>query len=806
MREKLVGQIVHSQPAHTLREKSLCPIVGIGASAGGLEALELFFGNLPPNSGLAFVVVQHMDPTHKALLVELLQRCTSLPVVQVSDRMQVEADHIYVIPPNQDLSILHGVLHLLEPAAIRGLRLPINSFFRSLADDQQEHAIGVILSGMGTDGTLGLRAIKEKSGAVFVQDPQTARFDSMPRSAVVAGLADVVAPVEELAGKIIDYLQITPRPDKRSELDRTDTDQSGLQKVILILRSRTGQDFTHYKKNTLYRRIERRMGLHQLPRLADYVRYLRENAQEAELLFKELLIGVTSFFRDPDVWEQLKNEAIPGLLATHPEGAVFRAWTTGCATGEEAYSLAMVFQEVLEEQKPAAHFSLQIFATDLDKQAVDVARLGCYPAKIVADVGETRLRHFFTKDERGYWVNKEIREMITFAPQNLVMDPPFTRLDLLTCRNLLIYLESDMQKKLLPLFNYCLNPGGILVLGNSETAGQNSDYFAPLPGRSRIYRQLNTGQRPELADFPTIFTQPKLKTIPFITTASGIKMPANNLKTLIESILLQVYSPAAVLINNEGDILYISGKTGKYLEPAIGKANLNIFAMAREGLGNLLMGAIARAARDQVTVRMPGVRIGSNDGLQIVDLTVQPLADSSTSNGALLIVFSDVSTQPEAKEPAKARRGRLPKAQLAEEVLELQRTREDMQSIHEEMQTSQEELRSLNEEMQSANEELQSSNEELTTSKEEMQSMNEELQTVNRELQSKVDELALISDDMNNLLERTDIATLFLDANLRVRRFTSQTARIMKLIPSDVGRPFTDLVSDLDYPNLAQDA
>ena len=473
------------------RTQKAFPIVGIGASAGGLEALELFLKHVPAGSGMAFVIVQHLDPTHKGIMVELLQRTTPMPVVQVKDRLKVEPDRVYVIPPNKDMSILHGVLHLLDPAAPRGLRLPIDFFFRSLADDRQDRSIGVILSGMGSDGTLGLRAIKEKAGVVFVQAPASAKFDGMPRSAIDAGLADVVAPAEELPGRIIAYLKHAPliaRPDPSLE-GKT---QSALEKVFILLRTQTGHDFSLYKKSTIYRRIERRMGLHQIDKIATYVRFLQENPQEMELLFKELLIGVTSFFRDPPAWEQLKDEVIPALLAAHPNGGVLRAWAPGCSTGEEAYSLAIVFKEALEQVKPAGNFSLQIFATDLDRDAIDKARAGVYPANIAADVSPERLRRFFVQEEHGYRVGKEIREMVVFAPQNVIMDPPFTKLDLLVCRNLLIYLAPELQKKLLPLFHYSLNPGGILFLGSAETIGAFTDLFAPLAGKTRLYRRLDS--------------------------------------------------------------------------------------------------------------------------------------------------------------------------------------------------------------------------------------------------------------------------------------------------------------------------
>ncbi|ENO88027.1 chemotaxis protein CheB [Thauera aminoaromatica] len=784
------------------------PIVGIGASAGGLEALEQFLGKVPPSSGLAYVVVQHLDPTHKGMIVELLQRATAIPVTQVEDGVKVAPDHVYVIPPNRDLSILHGALYLLEPAAPRGLRLPIDFFFRSLADDQQALGIGVILSGMGSDGMLGLRAIKEKAGAVFVQAPASAKFDGMPRSAVDDGQADVVASAAELPGRILSYLQHLPTLDAPPTPQTTDTNQSGLEKVLVLLRARTGHDFSLYKKSTLYRRIERRMGLHQLAHIGDYVRYLRDNPQEADLLFKELLIGVTRFFRDPEVWKQLRTEILPALLAAHPEGAVLRAWTAGCSTGEEAYSLAIVFRELLQALAPAARFSLQIFATDLDHDAIDRARTGIYPANIAADVGEERLKRYFVQDDHGYRVSNEIREMVIFAPQNLVMDPPFTRLDLLSCRNLLIYLEAELQKKLLPLFHYSLNPGGVLILGSAETIGDATDLFAPLPGRTRLYLRRDHDARSELMGFSTAFARQRAAAavLPTSTTATEpASLSAPNLQALTEAELLLHHCPAAVLTSAKGDIVYISGRTGKYLEPAAGKANLNIFAMARDGLGSAVHSAFAKALRQQTQVTLNALRVGTNGGTQYVDVSVQALTTADATRAMVLVVFRDVAPpvttlQEVAPDPIGVHRARLSAAEK-----ELAQCRDELHITREEMQSSQEELRAANEELQSTNEELQSTNEELTTSKEEMQSMNEELQTVNHELQAKVDELSQASDDMKNLLNSTDIATLFLDEDLRVRRFTDQTTSIIKLIPSDAGRPVTDLVTELEYPQLADD-
>ena len=479
-------------------------IVGIGASAGGLEALELFLGRVPADSGMAYVIIQHLDPTHKGMMPELLQRITSMPVIQAKNRLKIKPNCVYVIPPNWDLSVLHGTLYLLEPIAPRGLRLPIDFFLRSLAQDQRELGIAVILSGMGSDGTLGVRAIKEKAGLVLVQDPGTAKFDSMPKSVIDAGLADLIASAEDLPGKIIDYARHA-RPSMIEPKPLSSTQKGALDKIFILLRGRTGHDFSLYKKNTIDRRIERRMNLHQLTKITDYVRYLRENPQEIDLLFKELLIGVTSFFRDASAWAHLQEHALPQLLEIHPNGKQMRAWVAGCSTGEEAYTLAIVFLEMLELIKTKTRYTLQIFATDLDADAIDKARQGYYPANIAADVSPKRLSRFFVKEGNGFRVRKEIREMVVFAPQNIVMDPPFTKLEILTCRNLMIYLGPELQKKLLPLFHYCLNPGGVLFLGSAETIGSFTGLFSPLELKSRLYSRSTSPVTPKKWNFPAAY-------------------------------------------------------------------------------------------------------------------------------------------------------------------------------------------------------------------------------------------------------------------------------------------------------------
>ena len=781
----------------------LLPIVGVGASAGGLEALEQFLRNAPVDSGLAYVIVQHLDPTQPGIMPELLQRATKMKVAQVKDRTKVQRDCVYVIPPNRDLSLLRGALYLLEPASPRGLRLPIDSFFRSLAEDQRASCVGVILSGMGTDGTLGLRAIKEQGGLAAVQEPSDAKFDSMPRSALDTGLVDVAAKASELPGKILAILRHGPRAAPADQPLGAKT-QNGLEKVMILLRSSSGHDFSQYKKSTLYRRIERRMGVHQVDSIANYVRLLQESQQERELLFNEFLIGVTSFFRDPEAWDSLRDRALPALLAERPRGGQLRAWVTGCSTGEEAYSLAITFKEALEKVKPKVSYLLQIFATDLDRSAIDKARAGVYSANIAADVSPERLKRWFTKEPNGSWrVVKEIRDMVILAVQDVIRDPPFTRVDLLICRNLLIYLERDLQAQLLALFHYSLSPGGLLFLGSSETVGALTRMFLSANTKHRLYFRKATSDRLDLTSFPASALPVRIAAPPELDT----KRPAPDLSGLVDELVLREHGPSAALISDNGDVLCISGRTGRYLEPATGKANMNLLAMARDGIRHELTRAVRRAVRSEKPVVLRGLRVGSEGRPQRVDVTVQPLQEPQAFRGTLLVVFAEVPAawlvaQSDTRPPAK---GTSAQVELREVRRDLRTVTDELQTAREEMQSSQEELKSGNEEMQSLNEELQSTNEELTTSKEEMQSMNEELQTVNGELQAKLDELSRSNNDMRNLLDSMDLATLFLDRGLLIRRYTARATSLFKLIPSDVGRPVTDITTELAYPNLPEE-
>ncbi|HBM15627.1 MAG TPA: chemotaxis protein CheB [Lentisphaeria bacterium] len=779
-------------------KRSPFPIVGIGASAGGLEALASFFENMPPDNGMAFVVIQHLDPNYVGVMPELLQRTTAMKVFQATDRLNVKPDCVYVIPPNKSMSILNGSLHLFDPIETRGLRLPIDYFFHSLAEDQQEKSISIILSGMGSDGSSGVKTIKEKNGLVLVQEPSNAKFDGMPRSAVDAVNADIVAPVNELPAKLLTLLKFTTKFKTDIRID--EKEKSNLEKIVILIREQTGHDFSMYKKTTLFRRIERRKGIHQIDKIANYVRFLQENPKEIEILFKELLIGVTSFFRDSAVWEMLKEKVLPDLLVKLPDGHVLRAWIPGCSTGEEAYSLAIVFREALEKIKKSKKLTLQIFATDLDGDAIDKARKGIFLKNIEADVSPERLNKFFTPEGEGYRINLSIRELVVFATQNVIKDPPFTKLEFLSCRNLLIYMESNLQKKVISLFNYSLKPNGILLLGTAETLGVSKEGFEELDSKLKIYKRIRTEKKIELNDFPSAFSNRKL---PETEQKTSVK-PVENIQTLADQLMLQRFAPASVLTNSEGDIIYITGRTGKYLEPVAGKSNWNIYAMAREGLSNELPGAYRKAMHDYAPVILRKIKIGTNGGTQYVDVTVQRIEKPDAVKDMIIVVFNDLPDMPEDK----ATKGKKRKAPSHSEELELElkRSQEEAQSLREEMQTSQEELKSSNEELQSTNEELQSTNEELTTSKEELQSLNEELQTLNTELQTKVNDFTRMSDDMKNLLNSTEIATLFLDRQLNIQRFTDKIAKIIKVRSTDIGRPFSDLVSDLQYPEIENNA
>lgn len=784
-------------------------ILGIGASAGGLAPLEQFLARIPLHSHMAYVVIQHLDPTHKALLPELLQRVTPMSVRQATQGMPIEPDCVYVIPPNTELSVVDGLLNLAKPMEPRGMRLPINVLFSSLARAKGEQAIGVVLSGMGSDGTLGLQAIKAVGGLTAVQQPDTAQFDAMPKSAIAANCADIIAPPGDLPARIMACLSQAISPAISGGLSAESGAEPGLestplQRIFRLLQQRTRHDFSLYKPSTLHRRMERRMAIHEIATLTLYADFLERNPHEIDLLFKEVLIGVTRFFRDAQVWQYLADTTLPELLTRQHSQHHLRAWVVGCSTGEEAYSLAMIFTETLEKLPRPHDVTLQIFASDLSPDAIATARRGHYPADISSSVSAERLARFFRIHGDGYQINRDIRDLVLFAQQDVVLDPPFTRLDLIFCRNLLIYFDQSLQSKLIPLFHYSLGAGGVLLLGTSETVGRYTQLFAPIQSKLRLYlRQDNAQSRDTqlpVKSFPPLARMAKELPVSPSNASSSTK---DNLQAAADQVLLQVYAPAAVVVNDEGDIVYISGRTGKYLEPAAGKANWNFHAMVREGLRIPIASALRQAANQTEPVHLQGLQVQLPGGAtQSVDITVQALREPTALRGMTMIVFRDITPVPAS--PANKKRSKT--ATQHTHATELQQYQDEIQALREENRASREELQSANEELQSTNEELQSTNEELTTSKEEMQSMNEELQTINAEMQTKLDDLALAQSDMNNLLNSIEIAILFLDQNLNLRRFTDRASKIISIREGDIGRPLSDLTTSLQYPELYDDA
>ena len=764
-------------------------IVGIGASAGGLEAFEQFFRHVPADSGMAFVLVQHLDPGHASLLAEILQRITTMPVVEATDQMIVAPNRVHIIPPNRDMAIFHGALQLSMPEQPRGLRMPIDAFLRSLAEDQGEKAVGIILSGSGTDGTLGLRAILGAGGVTLVQEPASARYDGMPGSAIMSGYASQVLAVEDMPRALQDGMR---RIALRQEMCPAPATMNGMNRILMLLRTTTGHDFSLYKKITIGRRVERRMAQHDIEDTEIYARYLKENPAELQTLFRELLINVTSFFRDPEAFVALKREILLPLIQGKPDDYVVRIWVAGCASGEEAYSIAMVLREVMDDS--GREFKVQLYATDLDDDAIAVARAGFYPPNIAQDVQPDRLRRFFLKDESGYRVKKEIREMVVFAIHNVIKDPPFTRLDLLSCRNLMIYLEPELQNRLIPVFHYALKPGGMLFLSPSESVGNHTGLFTAQNRKWKFYRATHSG----------VSTRTVL--------AGGLSRAANsrgrapeevmrkaretNFAELTRRVLLQAYAPASVVTDLKGNILHVYGDTGKYLRPAPGQATLNVVEMARDPLSLELRAAIFHANSEGCPTLSREVAVTTDGEVQTVSFSLRPVPDTDVGETVLVISFQEVS----GAAPGTPKRRRRTSASVESERIEalaheLAYTRESLQATIEEQQAS-------NEELQSANEELQSTNEELETSREELQSVNEEMVTVNAELQARIEQLAGMQNDMKNLLDNVSVGTIFLDDQLVIRRFTREAAQVYRLIGSDVGRPLGDIKSDLESEDL----
>ena len=778
------------------------PVVAIGASAGGLEAFEQFLAATPTNSGMAFVVVQHLDPTHTSILTEILQRSTSMQVVEAGDQMAVQPNRVYVIPPNREMGIAHGVLSLSVPQKQRAPHMPIDSFLRSLAEDKGEYAVGIVLSGTGSDGTLGLRAIHGAGGLCLVQDPSTAKYDGMPTSAIHAGYATQVLAVQampkaleadaRLRDLVVRSREKSPDGNKRFSL------------ILTRLRNATGHDFSQYKKSTLGRRVERRMLQHGLANVPSYEHYLNEHPEELQSLFRELLINVTSFFRDPQVFDFLKQEVLPALIATAADGDTLRIWVAGCATGEEAYSLAMLLRELLDDQR--RNVNALIYSTDIDPEAIAVGRAGVYPVNIAQDVSPERLRRFFVKEGKDYRVRKEIREMVVFALQSVIKDPPFTRLDLLSCRNLMIYLEPALQDRLIPTFHYALKPGGVLCLSPSESIGNHLELFNPIDRKFNIYRA-----KPSLTSRRTLLNS-RVSWKPD-GPLPGLHSDVNRAKEtsvadLARQTLLQAFAPASVLTDLTGNILFVHGDTGKFLRLAPGQPSNNIIDMARQDMQLELREALHQAQSENQPPINREFALKGEDGDQIVALGVRTLPAKDGDHKLLLVSFEEI------KRPVVRKRSRKSDApavdidvsRIEDLERELKLNKQSMGAMMEEQQASNEELQSTNEELQSTNEELQSTNEELETSKEELQSVNEELVTVNSELQSKVELLTAMQDDMKNLLDNISLGTIFLDRHLVIRRFTRDATRIYRLVSTDMGRPLADIRSDLKEVDLLADA
>ncbi|MEI8344829.1 MAG: chemotaxis protein CheB [Candidatus Omnitrophota bacterium] len=791
------------------------PIVGIGASAGGLAAFEAFFSGMPTDRdpGMAFVVVQHLAPDHKSILTELIRRYTRMQVFEVEDGMRVQPNCTYIIPPNRDMAFLNGVLQLLEPSAQRGQRLPIDFFFRSLARDQRERAIGIVLSGTGSDGTLGVKAIKGEGGMVMAQNPKSTEYDGMPRSAIGTGLVDYELPPAEMAAQLMAYAVHAYGRSRQPGLVPSPSAESALKKVFVLIRDQTGHDFSFYKPSTINRRIERRMIVNQIGTMDTYVKFLQQTPAEVSALFRDFLIGVTCFFRDSEAFKLIEDQVIPKLFVGKPAGTPIRVWSPGCSTGEEAYSLAILLAERQEAMKKS--YPIQVFATDIDAQAIASARIGLYPAGISTDITPERLSRFFTLESSGtaYRIHKGIRDMLVFSEQDVIRDPPFSKLELISCRNLMIYMGGELQKKLIPLFHYALNPDGTLFLGTSETIGDFNELFTAIDRKLKVYQRKQSGRYFQRAGFSKFLSPVSaLESILPRPSASKVFPPKLPLRELTEQAILREVAPVGVLVNGQGDILYFHGRAGLFLEPAAGEPGINnILKMAREGLKHELSNALHKAVRNKEVVRTAVLCVKTNGHNLLVGVRIHPVAAAvaSLESFVYLVLLTEVqAVDPVSGASSTGNARQQPEAEIRIAALnqELQAKEEFLRAANEELETSNEELKSFNEEMQSVNEEMQSTNEELETSKEELQSVNEELATVNAELQTKVADLSRANNDMNNLLAGTGIATVFVDHQMRILRFTATASAIINLILSDTGRPVNHILTNLTgYDRLTAD-
>jgi two-component system CheB/CheR fusion protein len=784
------------------------PVVGIGASAGGLAALGEFFSAMPADTSLemAFIVVQHLAPDRKSMLSEIIARYTGMQVYEVKEGMVIRPDCIYIIPPSKDMIIADGTLHLVEPAKARGHRMPINSFFSSLASDQEEWAIGIILSGTGSDGTQGVEAIKAKGGMVMAQSPESSEYNGMPKSAIETGLVDYVLEPAEMSSQLNEYVsrRYGGKSDQHSDIER------GMKTIIGELLKQTGHDFSQYKPQTLERRMARRMVVNNIRHVEGYANFLKHKPEETEALFFDLLISVTNFFRNPKVFDAFQDKVISELFKGRSVKEPVRIWVAGCSTGEEAYSIGILLQEYIERLEQ--NFKVQMFATDINKRSIEKARKGVYPASISDDVPPERLKRFFSYDPESetFTIQENVRSMIIFSEHDLIKDPPFSNIDMISCRNLLIYLNKEVQNYLIPMFNHSLRPGGILMLGSSESVRSFPELFETVDQQSRIYRNKGADKGYRLG--VDTFFSPRLSGS--AQQSPSVKpMVADRLqmRELTERNLLHQYAPAGALVNEKGDIIYLHGNAKLYLEVHSGEPSNNILKMAREGLQEGLTMALRKAVVLKGCAVSPGLHVSVNGDFTKVDVTVRPVEE--TIDRKLFLITFDLHPEPlpdsKIRKPPKTEEqtsGGEDKEIIASLNEELRTTEEYLSASNEELSVSNEDLRVSNEELQSLNEEFLSTNEELETSREELQSLNEELSTVNVQLQNKVEELTYIHDDMNRMLAGTGIGLIFVDSQLRVQRFTPAATKIINLIPTDVGRPIGHIVTNLsEYDHLTRD-
>ncbi len=760
-----------------------CVVVGLGASAGGLEAFRAFLTHMRPDSGMAFVLVQHLDPLHKSLMHELLAPHTAMPVRQAEDGDVVEPNHVYIIPPNALLNVQDGMLRVTNPENTRAPRTSIDVFFRSLAEDQGDNAVAVVLSGIGHDGALGLKAVKEHGGLTIAQKPESARNDAMPRHAISTGLVDDVLVVEAMPARLLEYAQhLSGLRDSRPSGIGVEA-KDWLPEITALLKERTAHEFSHYKRTTLVRRIQRRMQVLQAGSVENYVEFLRGDPREAHQLVKDLLIGVTHFFRDAEAFQAVSSEVLTKLWQAKPAKEPLRFWVAGCASGEEAYSLAMLVSEHMTRTDSAR--AVQIFATDIDDEALETARLARYPETIAEHVSAERLERFFVREGGSYQASRALREMCVFSQHNLIRDPPFSRLDLMSCRNLLIYLEAELQHKVLALFHYALNPGGYLFLGPSENVTGRSDLFRALDKRLRIFQKKRTVLRSPLelpfGDMTWLGKRPNeiARRLPIASE--------QQVERSLERLLIETYAPPCIIINEQGDIVYFSGRTGKYLEPPSGAINVNVVNMVVRGLRAEVRAAVHRTLRTREATVQENINVETHAGRQRLNLVVRALEEEDS--GLFVVLFQELSDT----DSATGARHSLDENQL-------------VQQLESELKASKEHLQTTIEELETSNEELKSSNEELLSMNEELQSLNEEFETVNAELKAKVEELDNANNDLQNLLLSTRIPTVFLDGDLKIRRFTPAATEVFHLIESDVGRPITDMAPRFDAAALVGDA